>query len=163
MIDRFALGSIPIQVSVTSIASSPTMHNLLLALLLIAPVAHADSWVAVVNGPTWHATSKALNWRTLGAGIGHSYGPWTIAVGGYDNSDHRHSAYVGIQWVHPLSGQWVYGGELALATGYGYGRLTPIPLGEIGYRMGPSTLVFGIVPRTPYNPALVNAQLQVNF
>jgi hypothetical protein len=137
------------------------MRNLLLTLLLVCPVAHADSWVAVVNGPSWHATSDALNWRTFGAGMGYSRGSYTVAIGGYDNSNHRHSTYLALQWLQGR--QWVYGGTLALTTGYPFGRIMPIPLVDIGYRIGSGTLVFGVVPPNHWSPAVVNAQFQVNF
>ncbi len=137
------------------------MKALALALLLVCPTAWADSWVGIVNGPSWHATSDPLNWRTFGAGIGYNHDSWTGAIGSYENSNHAHSNYLGLQWLQGR--QWVYGGSLILATAYPYGRVTPIPLLDIGYRVGNSVLVFGIVPPTHFGPAVINAQLQFNL
>lgn len=148
---------------VGSPAISPTMRNLLLALLLVCPTAWADSWVGIVNGPSWHATSDPLNWRTFGVGIGYSHGSWTGAIGSYKNSNYDRSIYLGVQYLHPLGEHWVYGGELAIVTGYIQGWVIPIPVSQIGYRMGNGILLIGVIPPSGVSPAVINAQLQFNL
>lgn len=96
-----------------------------LALLVLAPSAAAETWIAL-SGVSYHFhRDKPRNELNVGVGIEYAASPrWRLVAGMYHNSNYQTSTYAGAFYSPWQVGRARFGTVLGIVTGYSQ----PLPL-----------------------------------
>lgn len=123
----------------------------------------AQDWL-VVNGLVAHLHGTYCNNRiTKGLGYEHASGSVRYAVGWYDNSNCRNSAYAAAAWLPLQFSDWRLGTISGVVTGY-RSSLTPAGGLVLAYERERWGLnIIGVPPMSESSPGIIWAQLKLRW